>query len=273
MTDFEAVLAGFAALDEEALARPWSWRDQQMDVREALYRTLEDAQEAHVLATAGAHAESRRILALAQRAFGDLRGLLVGLPIDLLDEAPRAGDWPVRETLRHMLFVERRYAMQTLYAVERTDGEPVRIPEERLPPAAQIDASGDVERAPRPGRGGASGDEPPARCGGSRSDDPADDMGAVRGGRPLSSSPARRARGRAHDPVREDPRGARLAAGRGPADRASAFGPGRRARGARRARGSARDRKARGGALRVGHGGSAPRLRESPPAASASRGC
>src|SRR5262245_11667948 len=45
MTDFDAALAGFAVLDEAALARPWTFRDKPMDVRYALYRTLEDAQE------------------------------------------------------------------------------------------------------------------------------------------------------------------------------------------------------------------------------------
>ena len=35
MTEFDAVLAGVAALDEEALARPWLFRDRPMDVRYA----------------------------------------------------------------------------------------------------------------------------------------------------------------------------------------------------------------------------------------------
>src|SRR2546427_9982197 len=100
-------------LDEGALGRPWTWRGRQMDVRYALYRTLEDAQEAHVRVSAGRHPESRRIIALAQRAFGDLRGLLIGLPADLLDKAPRAGEWPPRETLRHRPMVERRDGTQT----------------------------------------------------------------------------------------------------------------------------------------------------------------
>jgi hypothetical protein len=144
MSDFDAALSGFAALDEGALSRPWSWRDGRMDVRYALYRTLEDAQEAHVRIAAGQHPESRRILALAQRAFGDLRGLLSGLPTDLLDTPPREGEWPIRETLRHMLSVERRYAAQTRYALDRAESDPVRIPDDRLPTAAQVDVTGPV---------------------------------------------------------------------------------------------------------------------------------
>jgi uncharacterized damage-inducible protein DinB len=144
MNDFDVALRGFAALDEEALARPWSWRDKAMDVRFALYRTLEDAQETHVRVAAATMPESRRIMALAQRAFGDLRGLLAGLPADLLDRAPSAGEWPLRETLRHMLLVERRYAVQTRYAVDRKDSEPVRIPDDRQPTATAKDVEGDV---------------------------------------------------------------------------------------------------------------------------------
>ena len=144
MSDFDVALRGFAALDEEALARPWSWRDKAMDVRFALYRTLEDSQETYVRLSAARYPESRRILALAERAFGDLRGLLVGLPADLLDRAPRAGEWPLRETLRHILLVERRYAAQTRYAIDRKDSEPVRIPDDRQPVVTAKDGEGDV---------------------------------------------------------------------------------------------------------------------------------
>jgi len=141
-TDLDAVLAGWAALDEDALGRPWVYRGRTMNVREALHRTLEDAQEALVSVAERPHPESRRILALAERALGSLRGLVVGLPGDLLDRAPRPGEWSLRETLRHLLLIERRYAIQTAYAVERGDGDPVRIADDRLPTAEQVDVSG-----------------------------------------------------------------------------------------------------------------------------------
>ncbi|HEY7601986.1 MAG TPA: DinB family protein [Methylomirabilota bacterium] len=137
MTNVDAALAGFAGLDEAALARPWVYREKPMDVRYALYRTLEDAQEAHVVVAARPHPESRRILAFCQRAFGSLRGLVIGLPDTLLDREPRPGEWSVGETLRHVLAVERRYAIQTLYAVERADSDPVRIAADRLPPTGR----------------------------------------------------------------------------------------------------------------------------------------
>ena len=141
---FDAALAQAAALDEASLACPWSFRDRPIDVRYALYRTVEEAQEALTRVAALPHPEPRRILALAQRAFGDLRGLLVGLPDDLVDRAPREGEWPLRETLRHMLLIERRYMIQTRWASERTDAEPLRIGDDRMPTPAQIDVTGSV---------------------------------------------------------------------------------------------------------------------------------
>jgi len=145
VSDFDAALARCGALDEDVLGRPWSCHGAQLDVRYALYRTLENAQEALVRVAAGSHPESRRILALAQRAFGSLRGLLAGLPGALLDKAPRAGEWPLRETLGHTLAVEQRYALQTRYAVDREDVDPMRIPDDRLPPTAPMSVGGEIE--------------------------------------------------------------------------------------------------------------------------------
>jgi hypothetical protein len=143
MSDLNSALARIADLDEADLGRPWTWRGGKIDLHYALYGTLEEAQAVHVRACASPHPESRRILALAQRAFGDLRGLVIGLDPALLETPPRVGEWPVGETLRHLEIVERRYAIQTLYAVERSDADPVRIPEGRLPPIAPSAAGAD----------------------------------------------------------------------------------------------------------------------------------
>jgi DinB superfamily len=144
VSDFDAALARCGTLDEDVLGRPWPFRGRPMDVRYALYRTLEEAQEVYVRVSAGAHPESCRILALAQHAFGGLRGLLAGLPGALLDKAPSTGEWPIREVLAHMLAVEQRYALQTRYAVDRTDADPMRIPDNRMPPTAPAPIAGEV---------------------------------------------------------------------------------------------------------------------------------
>ena len=85
--------------------------------------------------------ESRRILALGQRACGDLRGLLLDLPGALLDQAPVPNEWSLSETVRHMLWIERRYALQTRYALGRAASDPVRIPDDRLPTIDQVDVT------------------------------------------------------------------------------------------------------------------------------------
>src|SRR5262245_53668552 len=123
VSDYDAALARCGVLHEEALARPWSWRGRQMEVWYALYRTLEYAQEVYARVPPGDPPQSRRILALAQRAFGSLRALLAGIPATLLARAPRAGEWSIEEIVGHVTAVEQRYALQTKYAVDRTDAE------------------------------------------------------------------------------------------------------------------------------------------------------
>jgi hypothetical protein len=145
VSDYDLALARWGTLDEDALARPWTFRGRQMDVRYALYRTLEDAQEVHVQVAARSLPESRRILALAQGAFGSLRALLVGLPEAMLDKSPRAGEWSIREIVAHVAAVEQRYALQTKYAVDRADTDPMRIADNRLPALAPSNAAGEIE--------------------------------------------------------------------------------------------------------------------------------
>ncbi|HWC05504.1 MAG TPA: DinB family protein [Methylomirabilota bacterium] len=145
-SEFDRIMNRWAALEEDILARPWSWRGKDLTAREALYRTLEGEQEALVATRLSARpSEPRLILSLAQRAFGDLRGLLVGLPGGMLDAAPAAGHWAVRQTLAHMLAVERRYAVSTLHAARRSDADPLRPPQADLDAASRVDDTGTVE--------------------------------------------------------------------------------------------------------------------------------
>jgi hypothetical protein len=128
MPTFEDVLARYASLSEARLSEPWRWpgRDgAELEVRDALLRSLELELAAAAGAGTGA-GEAARAAAMAQAAFGDLRGLLCGLPDAVLDVEPGGGEWTLRQVLRHVLLVERRYQSQTAYAVSRTDAEPVR---------------------------------------------------------------------------------------------------------------------------------------------------
>jgi uncharacterized damage-inducible protein DinB len=146
MSDFLSAMAAFASLDDETLDRDWQWRGREALVRDALYRSLEDEQNALIAARRAERSEAERILALAQRAFGDLCGVLVARPEELLDASPGEGSWTVRQILKHLTGVERRYAASTLYAAHRRDTDPVVLPESRRPADDDNDVAGGVAR-------------------------------------------------------------------------------------------------------------------------------
>jgi hypothetical protein len=72
--------------------------------------------------------------------------MLAGLPADLLDRAPRDGEWSIREVLAHVIAIEQRYALQTAYAAERADSDPMRLPDNRLPPNTKTTIEGDIRQ-------------------------------------------------------------------------------------------------------------------------------
>jgi hypothetical protein len=128
MPTFEDVLVHYAGLSETRLSEPWRWpghEGAELEVRDAPLRSLELELAAAARAGTGA-SEAAQATALAQAAFGDLRGLLCGLPDALLDADPGGGEWTLRAVLEHVLLVEQRYQLQTAYAASRTDAEPVR---------------------------------------------------------------------------------------------------------------------------------------------------
>ncbi|HVR88353.1 MAG TPA: DinB family protein [Candidatus Limnocylindria bacterium] len=140
---FDRALARLARLTDEDLDAPWPFAGEQADRRYALYHALESEQRAVVTAPPTT-TESAAILALAQAAFGDLRGLLAGLDDVLLDRAPAAGEWTVRETLAHAIGTERSYRANTAHALTRSAGEPLQLPAERRPAADPRDTAGGV---------------------------------------------------------------------------------------------------------------------------------
>jgi hypothetical protein len=97
-----------------------------------LYDLLRHEQALAVAAQRGPETEMARILDLAQAAYGDLVGLLVGRSDGDLDNT-RDGEWSLRDVLRHAIAVELRYGAQVEYSALRGDEEPIGIPPERLP--------------------------------------------------------------------------------------------------------------------------------------------
>jgi hypothetical protein len=139
---FDQTLATYSALTDQRLAEAWTWRQDgpRHAVREALFRSLDEEHSAAAVALP--RSEAAAILSLAQRAFGDLRGLLLGVGDELFDEVPAPGEWTIRQTMAHMMLTELRYEAQIEWARRRSDDEPVRIPETKLPPSP--DSSGSL---------------------------------------------------------------------------------------------------------------------------------
>jgi hypothetical protein len=126
-------MAALAVLPNSAMAAPWSWRPdgEPLEVRDAFHRTLE-AELAQLAATDAQSPSSEPVIAMteANRAFGDLLGLLAGQPDEILDVDAIPGEWPLRAVLHHQLEVERSFAANTRWAVTRDADNPIRIPEE-----------------------------------------------------------------------------------------------------------------------------------------------
>jgi hypothetical protein len=133
-------LGVFANLGD--VGKPWTWRRLQRDVRSGLYRCLEREQAA--AAAVIYPSDSSRILAFAQAAFGDLRGVLAGLPDRLLDAVPAEGEWTLRKTLDHALLTELSFRANTRYALSRGPSDPVRMPSELRPAEGDADVSGGI---------------------------------------------------------------------------------------------------------------------------------
>jgi DinB family protein len=134
---FVAAMARLAQLPDHRCSEPWEWSGHSgwpLQVRDALYRSLEEELGA-VAAQSAPGSEAARLLAVGQRAWGELRGLILGLPDALLDQEPPAGspgagkppeEWTLRRVLSHVLLTERRYREQVEYALQRSDDEPLR---------------------------------------------------------------------------------------------------------------------------------------------------
>ena len=140
---FEESLRALAQLSDADLARPWTWPGKgAADLRNAFFYILMEEQAALVVA-ATPTIEADRIMALAQRAFGDLRGLLLAVPDELLDREPAPKEWSIRKTMEHTIGVERSYRANTQHALLREDGEPLILPADRRPRPDPADTEGD----------------------------------------------------------------------------------------------------------------------------------
>lgn len=114
--------------DGEALERRWAWRPAERgwtDARYGFYRCAEALDRAGIdaeraLADANVtRPPSSRIVARATVARWELHGVLASLDDGDLDRDPGGGEWTVRQTLAHIVNVQRAYASFTAWWLAR----------------------------------------------------------------------------------------------------------------------------------------------------------
>lgn len=122
---FADSIAAYAALTVEDLDRPWAAGPAGTNLRFPLMQAQTDEEvEASRFAppaTFAARTQSR-----AQAAFGDLRGLLAGLPEMVLDDRS-AGGWTIRQVLDHCVRAEVRNIAYLQHATTRQDTDPLDV--------------------------------------------------------------------------------------------------------------------------------------------------
>jgi len=147
MAGFAGHMAELAVFPDTVMGRPWTWRagGEELEVRDAFHRILE-AELAQISVSAPSRQDTFPSASTehADRALGDLLGLLAGQPDELLDMSPGPGDWDLREVLHHVLKVELSFASMVRWARRRAPDEPLAPPDEQRQRESAAPASGSV---------------------------------------------------------------------------------------------------------------------------------
>jgi hypothetical protein len=147
MTNFAATMSAMATLSDEDMGHSWRWRRDGADlgVRDGYHRSFEaETAQVSAIESAGGWSEAVEAMAQAQRAVGQVLGLLAGQPDELLDFRPGPDEWPLREVVRHMVETELSFFANTRWSVTRTEGQPVAMPRELRPADSEAPGDGGV---------------------------------------------------------------------------------------------------------------------------------
>jgi len=138
-------------LSDEDMGRAWEWGEYKEEgLRFALLMTHHELRDLAVRLAARREREpsqAGRILGQYHQAYRDLTGVLAAMRTEDLDRIPAEGEWPLRETLGHLLGTEYAFLTVNRFGLERRragkTGEP---PDEewnafRAPFAAARDAA------------------------------------------------------------------------------------------------------------------------------------
>ena len=131
----ERLVRASVGLSDADLDRPFAWHEYDEEgLRFALlvaHHQLRETTATVAAARLGAgrpYTEALRILAQFHESYRDLTGALAGTGEDELDAVPSAGQWPIREVLRHVLEAERGFqtSMETALEARRAGRDQVR---------------------------------------------------------------------------------------------------------------------------------------------------
>jgi uncharacterized damage-inducible protein DinB len=131
----EELVRATVHLTDADMAREWKWGDYDEEgLRFALLMTHHELRDLAVRLAAreGEPTQAQRILAQYHQTYRDLTGVLATVRTDDLDRVPADGEWPLRETLKHMLRAEHGFLARIRFALEH-------------PPTARLDSDGDAE--------------------------------------------------------------------------------------------------------------------------------
>ena len=118
----EELVRATVGMSDEDMGREWKWRDYDEEgLRFALLMTHHELRDLAVRLAAreGKATQAQRILAQYHQTYRDLTGVLAGVRTEDLDRAPAEGEWPLRETLDHMLGAEYGFLGVSRGALER----------------------------------------------------------------------------------------------------------------------------------------------------------